>query len=123
MDVLPAPIRPTSAILRPAIESGIGIVSRNAVLRVIIWDVSTPAAKQAIAPRVESPGFWLKARSRCAISGKPPPGASMIRIFLFVVLAGLVALAGGVLVLGLFPPTPQPHAVEKVVPNEKFTAH
>jgi hypothetical protein len=47
----------------------------------------------------------------------------MIRIFLFVVLAGLVALAGGVLMLGVFPPTPHPQAVEKVVPNDKFTTH
>ena len=29
----------------------------------------------------------------------------MIRIFFFVVLAGLVAMAGGVLMLGVFPPT------------------
>jgi hypothetical protein len=47
----------------------------------------------------------------------------MIRIFLFVVLAGLVAVIGGVLVLGAFPPTPQPHPVEKVVPNDKFVGH
>ena len=46
----------------------------------------------------------------------------MIRIFFFVVLAGLVALAGGVLMLGIFPPRPVPHAVEKVVPNNKFQA-
>jgi hypothetical protein len=47
----------------------------------------------------------------------------MIRIFFFVVLAGLVALAGGVLMLGAFPPAPHPQMVEKVVPNDKFTAH
>jgi hypothetical protein len=47
----------------------------------------------------------------------------MIRIFLFVVLAGLVALAGGVLILGVFPPTPHSQSVEKVVPNDKFTGH
>jgi hypothetical protein len=47
----------------------------------------------------------------------------MIRIFFFVLLAGLVALAGGVVLLGVFPPSPQPHAVEKVVPNDKFTTH
>jgi hypothetical protein len=44
----------------------------------------------------------------------------MIRIFLFVVLAGLVALAGAVVVLGIFPPSPRPQAVEKVVPNDRF---
>ena len=60
---------------------------------------------------------------RVWMSGKPVSGASMIRIFFFVVLAGLVALAGGVLMLGVFPPAPHPQAVEKVVPNDKFTAH
>jgi hypothetical protein len=47
----------------------------------------------------------------------------MIRIFFFVVLAGLVAIAGGVLMLGVFPPGPHPQAVEKVVPNDKFSGH
>jgi hypothetical protein len=47
----------------------------------------------------------------------------MIRIFFFVVLAGLVALAGGVLVLGAFPPATHQQTVEKIVPNDKFTAH
>ena len=47
----------------------------------------------------------------------------MIRIFLFVVLAGLVAIAGGVLMLGAFPPAQQPHAVEKVLPVDKFGPH
>ena len=47
----------------------------------------------------------------------------MVRIFFFVVLAGLVAVAGGMLVLGVFPPSPHPQAVEKVVPNDKFTTH
>ncbi len=46
-----------------------------------------------------------------------------IRIFLFVVLAGVVAVVGGVLVLGAFPPSPHPHAIEKVVPNDRFGAH
>jgi hypothetical protein len=47
----------------------------------------------------------------------------MIRIFFFVVLAGLVLAVGGMLMLGIFPPSPQPHAVEKVVPNDKFNTH
>jgi hypothetical protein len=47
----------------------------------------------------------------------------MLRIFFFIVLAGLVAIAGGVLMLGMFPPSPHPEAVEKVVPNDKFTGH
>ncbi len=47
----------------------------------------------------------------------------MIRIFLAVVVAGLIILAGCVLMLGAFPPTPQQHPVEKVVPNDKFSTH
>jgi hypothetical protein len=50
-------------------------------------------------------------------------GVTAIRIFLFVVLAGVVAVVGGVLVLGAFPPSPHPHAIEKVVPNDRFGAH
>jgi hypothetical protein len=59
-------------------------------------------------------------------TGRPrrlSPGALMIRIFLFVVAAGLVLMTIGVVMLGTFPPTPQPHQVEKIVPNDKFTAH
>ena len=47
----------------------------------------------------------------------------MIRIFLFVVAAGLVLMGIGLVMLGSFPPTPKPHPVEKVVPNDKFTGH
>jgi hypothetical protein len=47
----------------------------------------------------------------------------MIRIFFFIVLAGLVAIVGGVLMLGVFPPTPHSQPVEKVVPNDKFSTH
>jgi hypothetical protein len=47
----------------------------------------------------------------------------MIRIFLAVIAAGLLILMVGLLMLGAFPPTPQPHPVEKVVPNDKFSTH
>lgn len=47
----------------------------------------------------------------------------MFRIFFFIVLAGLVAIVGGVLMLGVYPPTPASHSVEKVVPNDKFSTH
>jgi hypothetical protein len=47
----------------------------------------------------------------------------MIRIFLAVVAAGLLILMAGLLMLGAFPPSPQPHPVEKVVPNDKFSTH
>ncbi len=44
----------------------------------------------------------------------------MIRIFLFVVLAGLVVLGAAMVMLGAYPPNPTTHAVEKVLPNDKF---
>lgn len=44
----------------------------------------------------------------------------MIRIFLAVVVVGLLLLAAGVLVLGGFPPQPHPQPVEKTLPNDKF---
>ena len=47
----------------------------------------------------------------------------MIRIFLFVTALGLFLLAAGMVYLGMFPPTPAPHQVERVVPNDKFSAH
>jgi hypothetical protein len=47
----------------------------------------------------------------------------MIRIFLFVVALGLVLMAGGMAYVGMFPPTPVPHSVEKLVPNDKFASH
>jgi hypothetical protein len=47
----------------------------------------------------------------------------MIRIFLAVVVLGLLILVGGMVMLGAFPPSQAPHQVEKVVPNDKFTAH
>ena len=47
----------------------------------------------------------------------------MIRIFLAVVVVGLLLIGVGVLMLGAFPPQPHPQAVEKVVPNDKFQTH
>ena len=44
----------------------------------------------------------------------------MIRIFLVVVAAGLVILGATVVILGVYPPNPTPHPVEKVLPNDKF---
>ena len=45
---------------------------------------------------------------------------TMIRIFLIVVLAGVVVLGATVLLLGTYPPNPTPKPVEKVLPNDKF---
>lgn len=44
----------------------------------------------------------------------------MRRVFLIVVLVGLVALAVGVLALGAFPPPPRQQPVQHVIPNDKF---
>jgi hypothetical protein len=44
----------------------------------------------------------------------------MRRLFLIVVLLGLLAAAGGVMFLGAFPPEPQPRQIEKVLPNDQF---
>lgn len=44
----------------------------------------------------------------------------MSRIFLLVVAIGLVVIVVGVLVLGAFPPGPDPHPVQRVLPNDKF---
>ncbi|HXT78491.1 MAG TPA: hypothetical protein VN702_02920 [Acetobacteraceae bacterium] len=47
----------------------------------------------------------------------------MMRIFLVVVAVGLLAIAAGVFALGMFPPAPQTHQVEKTLPNDKFQTH
>lgn len=44
----------------------------------------------------------------------------MIRIFLAVVVAGLLLLGVGALFLGAFPPQPHFQSVEKVLPNDRF---
>jgi hypothetical protein len=49
--------------------------------------------------------------------------ARMTRIFLIVLIIGLVVVGGIMVVLGEFPPTPVAHPVEKVLPNDKFQNH
>ncbi len=44
----------------------------------------------------------------------------MSRIFLVVVAVGLLIVAAAVLVLGAFPPNPNPQPVQRVLPNDKF---
>ncbi len=44
----------------------------------------------------------------------------MPRVFAIVVLALVVLLAVGMLVLGVFPPSPRVQPVEHVVPNDRF---
>ena len=44
----------------------------------------------------------------------------MRRLFLLVVLLGLVVVAVGVAMLGAFPPEPHPQHIQKVLPNDRF---
>jgi hypothetical protein len=44
----------------------------------------------------------------------------MVRAFLIIVAAGLIALAVAFLYLGAFPPSAHVQPVEKVLPNDKF---
>jgi len=47
----------------------------------------------------------------------------MLRVFLIVLAAGLIALAIGVAYLGAFPPAPHEQTIEKVLPNDTFQSH
>lgn len=110
MEVLPAPISPTSTMLRPLSESGRGIDSLSAVLRVMVAKASTRDRGQAMrSGRGES-------TPKTRTDGTHP----MTRIFLIVVAAGLLILAVGAGFLGAFPPNPQVKVVEKVLPNDRF---
>jgi hypothetical protein len=44
----------------------------------------------------------------------------MRRLFLIVVLVGMVVLAVFVLVLGAFPPEPRQQEIQRVLPNDRF---
>lgn len=44
----------------------------------------------------------------------------MRRLFLLVVLLGLVAAAVFLAYLGAFPPEPHPQQIQKVLPNDRF---
>ncbi len=46
----------------------------------------------------------------------------MARVFMIVVAGGLALLAGGVVYLGAFPPSPAEHQVERTLPNDGFHA-
>jgi hypothetical protein len=54
-----------------------------------------------------------------------PPSSwrrTMRRAFLIILAVGVVLLAGGFLSLGLFPPKPQAHEVQVVIPNDRLGA-
>jgi hypothetical protein len=44
----------------------------------------------------------------------------MRRIFLFVVLLGIIALTVGFFALGAFPPAIHPQQIQKTLPNDHF---
>ena len=102
--VLPAPISPTKTTDRPSRAGGkeAWSAAANSVLRVMAADGSTPADPPAKPPAAE----W---------------GWAMRRVFLFLVLAGLLVILAGGLALGLFPPRPHPQPVQHVIPNDKLT--
>jgi hypothetical protein len=47
----------------------------------------------------------------------------MLRAFLMILAAGLIALAAGIVYLGAFPPAPHVQTIERVLPNDKFQSH
>jgi hypothetical protein len=49
--------------------------------------------------------------------------ARMTRIFLIVLVVGLLLVGVAVVLLGSFPPNPSQHSIEKVLPNDKFQTH
>jgi len=59
----------------------------------------------------------LRAKTPIRLLPEPAP---MIRVFLIVLAAGLVAALVAVLYLGAFPPKPVEHHVERTMPNDQF---
>jgi hypothetical protein len=47
-------------------------------------------------------------------------GDIMRRIFLFVVLLGIILLTVGFFALGAFPPVIHPQQIQKILPNDHF---
>ena len=92
MDVLPAPIRPTSTRLDRAVVAGRGAA---AVLRDMSAKASTGLLRQHIGARVS-------------------------RFFILLFVLFLALLAAGFLVVGAFPPAAHRAPVEHVLSNDKF---
>jgi hypothetical protein len=65
-----------------------------------------------------STGAEVQAKAHRA--GASAVRSAMHRMFLLVVLLGLVVLGVGFLVLGAFPPEPHPQQIQKVLPNDRF---
>ena len=47
----------------------------------------------------------------------------MRRVFLLVVLLGLVVIVIGGVALGMFPPGPRTEQVQRTLPNDRFQPH
>jgi hypothetical protein len=63
------------------------------------------------------------ASTRIGVAKLPQPaqGDYMGRLFLLVVLLGLMVMAVGLVMLGAFPPEPHPQQIQKVLPNDRFS--
>jgi len=96
-------------MLRPLNVSGGGTASLSAELRVMRGTLAQGPQNR--------PKCWRGESSEESVN------ETMIRIFLIVVLAGLVVLAAAMVMLGTYPPDPASHSVEKVLPNDKFQSH
>ena len=44
----------------------------------------------------------------------------MARVFIIIVLLGVLAMGAAVVVLGAFPPEPRTQPVQKTLPNDRF---
>src|ERR1051326_5944301 len=103
IEVLPAPINPTSTIRRPRRWSGGGGASRAmAVLRDMTREASTSLVRRTIPP--------VPTESRRV----------RVRLLLIVLAILLLGLIGALGYLGLNPPNPASKPVEKTLPNDKF---
>ena len=122
MEVLPAPINPTSTIRRPRIESGSAGASRSvAVLRVMAGKASTSRIQRATpvrairrlrAARLDLAGLRRKELRRVR-------GRILLIVLAILVLAAIV----GLVYVGLNPPNPVAKPIEKTLPNDKFQVH
>ena len=90
-------------------------------MRVMIHKASTCAVHRATPGRPSGPG-WEMPLLEMPLSDIEELCRVRVRVLIIVVILAL-AVVGGLVALGLNPPTPAPKAVEKVLPNDKFQTH